>query len=192
MATQPDLGITNPYALDQEQFDAAIALLEAAEGPRRSVLVAVHRPAGRARGRHRAGRDHVAGHRQPRPGERRHDRRREAGRGRDRLVRHVDDLVAGGASRTACTCGWTGSSRPRPTPQVAEWFGEAPSNAKSCDLTAVPEHCDIFHAGETEYWEDVWYWTTPTEECLDGRTDVDVRAVHGMGQRLEHAAGLSH
>ena len=29
MATQPDLGITNPYALDQEQFDAAIALLEA-------------------------------------------------------------------------------------------------------------------------------------------------------------------
>jgi putative spermidine/putrescine transport system substrate-binding protein len=28
MATQPDLGITNPYALDQTQFDAAIALLE--------------------------------------------------------------------------------------------------------------------------------------------------------------------
>ena len=28
MATQPDLGITNPYALDQAQFDASIALLE--------------------------------------------------------------------------------------------------------------------------------------------------------------------
>ncbi len=28
MATQPDLGITNPYALDQDQFDASIALLE--------------------------------------------------------------------------------------------------------------------------------------------------------------------
>ena len=27
-ATQPDLGIENPYALDQEQFDASIALLE--------------------------------------------------------------------------------------------------------------------------------------------------------------------
>ena len=27
MATQPDLGITNPYALDQTQFDAALALL---------------------------------------------------------------------------------------------------------------------------------------------------------------------
>ena len=31
MATQPDLGITNPYALDQTQFDAAIALLEQQE-----------------------------------------------------------------------------------------------------------------------------------------------------------------
>ena len=28
MATQPDMGITNPYQLTQEQFDAAIALLE--------------------------------------------------------------------------------------------------------------------------------------------------------------------
>ena len=28
MATQPDLGIENPYQLSQEQFDAAIALLE--------------------------------------------------------------------------------------------------------------------------------------------------------------------
>ena len=26
MSTQPDLGIKNPYALDQDQFDAAVAL----------------------------------------------------------------------------------------------------------------------------------------------------------------------
>ncbi len=31
MATQPELGITNPYALDQDQFDASIALLEQQE-----------------------------------------------------------------------------------------------------------------------------------------------------------------
>ena len=29
MATQPDLGIKNPYALDQKQFDAADRLLKA-------------------------------------------------------------------------------------------------------------------------------------------------------------------
>ena len=43
---------------------------------------------------------------------------------------------------------------------------------KSCALAANPDHCDIFHAEDTEYWTDVWYWTTPTEECIDGRTDV--------------------
>ena len=32
MKTQPDLGITNPYALDQEQFDAAVDLLKTQKG----------------------------------------------------------------------------------------------------------------------------------------------------------------
>ena len=48
---------------------------------------------------------------------------------------------------------------------VAEWFGEAPSNAKSCALTADTEHCATFHAEETDYWTDVWYWTTPTRRA---------------------------
>jgi putative spermidine/putrescine transport system substrate-binding protein len=53
--------------------------------------------------------------------------------------------------------------------QIAEYFGEAPGNSKSCALAKNPDHCDIFHAEETDYWKDVWYWTTPTAECLDGR-----------------------
>ena len=97
MATQPDLGITNPYALDQDAVRRGDRAARDPEGPRRPVLVAVHRPAGRARGWHRAGRDHVAGDRQPGPGERRQDRRGQAEGGRDRLVRHVDDLVEGRA-----------------------------------------------------------------------------------------------
>ena len=56
--------------------------------------------------------------------------------------------------------------------QIAEYFGEAPANSKSCALAANPDHCKIFHAEETDYWKNVWYWTTPTEECLDGRTDA--------------------
>jgi putative spermidine/putrescine transport system substrate-binding protein len=56
--------------------------------------------------------------------------------------------------------------------QIAEYFGEAPGNSKSCALATNPDHCDIFHAEDTEYWKDVWYWTTPTEKCLDDRTDV--------------------
>jgi putative spermidine/putrescine transport system substrate-binding protein len=56
--------------------------------------------------------------------------------------------------------------------QIAEYFGEAPGNSKSCALASNPDHCAIYHAEETDYWKDVWYWTTPVAKCLDGRTDV--------------------
>ena len=56
--------------------------------------------------------------------------------------------------------------------QIAEYFGEAPGNSKSCALASNPDHCDVYHAEDAEYWKDVWYWTTPTAKCLDGRTDV--------------------
>jgi putative spermidine/putrescine transport system substrate-binding protein len=56
--------------------------------------------------------------------------------------------------------------------QIAEYFGEAPANRNSCALAQNPDHCAIFHAEEDDFWKDVWYWTTPTERCLDGRTDV--------------------
>jgi putative spermidine/putrescine transport system substrate-binding protein len=49
-------------------------------------------------------------------------------------------------------------------------FGEAPSNAKACDLD--PEHCETYHATDEAYFDNVWYWSTPQAQCLDGRTDV--------------------
>jgi putative spermidine/putrescine transport system substrate-binding protein len=56
--------------------------------------------------------------------------------------------------------------------KIAEWFGEAPGNSKSCALTVDPDHCKIFHADDDAFWQDVWYWQTPTADCVDGRTDV--------------------
>ncbi len=55
---------------------------------------------------------------------------------------------------------------------VAEWFGEAPSNKLACAKTADKNHCTTFHAEDEAYFSKVWYWTTPIEQCLDGRTDV--------------------
>ncbi len=55
--------------------------------------------------------------------------------------------------------------------QIAEWFGEAPGNSKACALAANPEHCDTFHADDDAFWQDVWYWQTPEAKCVDGRTD---------------------
>ncbi len=68
--------------------------------------------------------------------------------------------------------------------KIADYFGEAPANAKSCELTpeeftpttsvttSMADHCALFHAAEDSYWSDVYYWTTPEETCIDGRTDV--------------------
>ena len=56
--------------------------------------------------------------------------------------------------------------------QIAEYFGEAPGNRESCKLATNPEHCAIYHAEESDYWTKVYYWTTPVADCLDGRTDV--------------------
>lgn len=61
---------------------------------------------------------------------------------------------------------------PEVNAQIAEWFGEAPGNSKSCALTADTNHCTIFHADDDAFWQDVWYWQTPTVDCVDGRTDV--------------------
>ena len=60
---------------------------------------------------------------------------------------------------------------PEANAAVAEWFGEAPANSKACDLTSEG-FCEGYHAGDEEYAEQIHYWTTPIEECLDGRTDV--------------------
>ena len=48
--------------------------------------------------------------------------------------------------------------RRRPTPRRAT----SPSEG----------HCETYHAGDEDYASQIWYWTTPIEECLDGRTDV--------------------
>ena len=55
---------------------------------------------------------------------------------------------------------------------MAEYFGEAPANPKACDLTSDKKFCTTYHATDQAYSEQIHYWTTPVEQCLDGRTDA--------------------
>ena len=98
MATQPDLGIKNPYALDDDAVPGRDRPAEEAAGDHRRVLVGLHQGArglqvGRLRGRH-----DLAGHRQPRQGRQGADRDDAAQGGLHRLVGHVDDRVGRRAS----------------------------------------------------------------------------------------------
>ena len=61
---------------------------------------------------------------------------------------------------------------PEANAKVAEYFGEAPSNAKACDLTQDESHCDTYHAADEAWWDDVYYWDTPTVDCGDDRGEV--------------------
>lgn len=171
MATQPDLGITNPYSLDQEQFDASIALLETQQSlVSQYWAVYTDQQAALEGGNALAGTTwqvivNLA----------------QANGATIDAVKPVEGatgwsdtwMVSAQAAHPNCMKLWTDwITSPWANAQVAEWFGEAPSNAKSCDLTADPDHCATYHAAETDYWNDVWYWTTATAECIDGRTDV--------------------
>ena len=61
---------------------------------------------------------------------------------------------------------------PEANAKVAEYFGEAPSNTKSCAVTADKEHCKTFHADDEAYFDKVAYWTTPVKDCGDARGEV--------------------
>ncbi len=171
MATKPELGITDPYALDQTQFDAAIALLD-----QQKALTSQYwgdytvQQASLENGDVLAGTTwqvivNLA----------------QANGAKIDAVKPVEGatgwsdtwMLSSKAANPNCMKLWMDwIASPWANAQVAVWFGEAPSNAKACDLDGMAEHCDQFHASDDSYWTDVWYWTTATEECLDGRTDV--------------------
>ncbi len=172
MATQPELGITNPYALDQTQFDAAIAALETQKSivsqywalytDQQAALEAGSVTLGttwqvivnlaKANGAKIDSTLHKEG-----------------------ATGWSDTwMISSKAKHPNCAYMWLNHIiSPQANAAVAEWFGEAPSNAKSCALTSDPNHCATYHADDEAYFANVWYWTTPTSKCLDGRTDVE-------------------
>ena len=172
MATRPDLRITNPYALDRGQFDAAVALVR-----QQKPLVAEYWADVVKQGQALAG-----------------------GAVTQSQGWQLTANLANGASGTAVgttkpaegATGWSDTwmikkdtrnvncaylwlnhvVSPEVNAQIAEYFGEAPANQKSCALTKNKDHCAVFHAQETDFWKNVYYWTTPVENCVDGRTDA--------------------
>ena len=171
MATQPDLGIKNPYALDQKQFDAATALLK-----QQKPLVAeywgdyVKQGQGLASGSITQGQGwQLTANLANADGDKVGTTKPKEG-----ATGWSDTwMVKKDTANVNCSYQWLNYIvSPQVNAQIAEYFGEAPANEKSCALTENKEHCAQFHAEETGFWNDVYYWTTPTANCLDGRTDT--------------------
>ena len=171
MATQPDLGIKNPYALDQKQFDAATTLLK-----QQKPLVAeywgdyVKQGQGLASGSITQGQGwQLTANLANADGDKVGTTKPKEG-----ATGWSDTwMVKKDTANVNCSYQWLNYIvSPQVNAQIAEYFGEAPANQKSCTLTENKDHCTQFHAEETGFWNDVYYWTTPTANCLDGRTDT--------------------
>ena len=170
MKHEPDLGIENPYALDQDQLDAAVDLLKTQRG-----LISEYWS------------DYL--------------KEVQAFTTGDSVIGTTWQVIANVAQgekvpveailpeegSTGWSDTWMVSSKsdhktcaylwmdhivsPEANAAVSEYFGEAPANPKACDV-ASEGHCETYNAGDEDFAEQLWYWTTPIEQCLDGRTDV--------------------
>lgn len=171
MATKPELGIKDPYALDQTQFDAAIALLE----QQKELVGEYWSDYTKAIQAFNSGTTAIGTSWQVIANLAKAEGGKvEATKAKEGATGWSDTwMVAKDTPNINCAYKWLDwIVSPEVNAQVAEWFGEAPANEKSCALTADKDHCTTFHAGQTDYWTDVYYWNTPTANCLDGRTDV--------------------
>ena len=173
MKTQPDLGIKNPYALDQKQLDAAVALLK---DQRQNIseywsdyLKEVQAfKTGDSRDRH-----DLAGHRAASPqAEKVPVKAILPERGLDRLVGHLDDQRERRAPQLRLRVdGLHHRARSRRR-RWREYFGEAPANGQGLRAHRTRRSARPTTSTDKAFADKIWYWTTPISQCLDGRTDV--------------------
>jgi putative spermidine/putrescine transport system substrate-binding protein len=171
MKTKPDLGIKNPYALDDKQLQAAVDLLKQQKaniseywsdylkevqsfksgnsviGTTWQVIV-----------------NTAQGEKAP-----------------VKAIIPVEGatgwsdtwMVAAKSKHPNCAYLWMNwIVSPKANAQVAEYFGEAPANKKACDEISDKSFCETYHVTDASYADKIWYWSTPIQQCLDGRTDV--------------------
>lgn len=171
MKTKPDLGITNPYALDKTQFDAAVALATA----QKPILAGYWSSYLDAQKNFTNGTYVLGTSWQIIVNLAQADKAPvDATLPKEGSTGWADTwMVDAKSPHPNCAYMWLNwITTPPVQAQVAEWFGEAPANTKACALTTDKNHCTVFHAEDEAYFKRIWFWATPQADCLDGRTDT--------------------
>ena len=169
MTHKPELGITNPYSLDDTQLAASVDLLNA----QRANIGEYWSDYLKAIQAFETG-DTVVGTTWQ-------VIRNSLAEGTNAEVVLPEEgatgwsdtwMIASKAKHPNCAYAWLDYiASPEANAQATEYFGEAPSNQKACEFRS-PGSCESFHAGDADYAAQIWYWSTPIADCLDGRTDV--------------------
>jgi spermidine/putrescine-binding protein len=171
MTHEPDLGIENPYALDETQFQAAVDLLKE-QRPHVSEYwsdylkeISAFETGDSVVGTTWQVIENVL----------------EGGGAATDVVLPDEGatgwsdtwMIASEAKSPNCAYAWLNYiASPEANAQATEYFGEAPSNQAACEFRSEGS-CEAYHAGDEEYASQIWYWTTPIADCVDGRTDVE-------------------
>jgi putative spermidine/putrescine transport system substrate-binding protein len=167
-AHQPDLKITNPYELDQNQFNAAVNLLKT----QRKYIGQYWADYTKEQAAFANGDSTVGTTWQIIAN------LLEADKHKVKTVLPSEGstgwadtwMISSKAKHPNCMYKWMNwITKPDVQAQVAEWFGEAPANRTACSHTAAKDHCKIFHEGDQPYFNRVAFWTTPISSCGDSR-----------------------
>ncbi len=172
MASDDDMGITNPYQLTQEQFDAAIELLEHQNEHNPQFwngATFADQITAFAAGDITIGTTWQFQVNQllltdpPSP--------IEAIKPAEGATGWSDTwMIASEAANPNCMYMWMNHmASAEANGQATVYFGEAPTSAEACEYaeSISPGHCELTHADDEEYWEDIWYWSTAREDCAD-------------------------
>ena len=169
--TKPELGIKNPYALTEEQLNAAVDLLKAQHGN----IGEYWSDYTKAVQAFESGTSVIGTSWQVIANMITSDNKvkiatvlpKEGSTGWSDTW-----MIAAKAAHPNCMYKWMDYiTSPKVNAQVAEYFGEAPAQTKACEMTADKNFCATFHATDAAYAEQISYWTTPQKKCIDGSGD---------------------
>jgi putative spermidine/putrescine transport system substrate-binding protein len=170
-ATKPELGITNPYELDDRQFQASVDLLK----QQATIVGEYWSDYTKEIQAFKSGSSVVGTTWQIIANLAKADKAPvEVTLPKEGSTGWSDTwMVSSKAAHPNCAYRWMDHIvSPKANAAVAEWFGEAPANRLACDQTADKAHCDTFHAADESYFSKVAYWTTPIKDCGDNRGQV--------------------
>ncbi|MDT7548256.1 MAG: putative spermidine/putrescine transport system substrate-binding protein [Actinomycetota bacterium] len=172
MRTKPDLKITNPYALDRKQLDAAVALLKT----QRTLVGEYWADYTKEVQAFESGNSVLGTTWQVIANLVTSDKKAtvQAIIPSEGATGWSDTwMIAAKAKHPNCMYKWMDwITSAKVNAQVAEWFGEAPAQSLACDQTSDKSFCTTYHAADKAYSDRIFYWTTPTTHCLDGRGNV--------------------
>ena len=170
MYHNPELGITNPYALDETQLAAAVDLLK-----QQNSIIGEYWSDPAAQITSFVGGNTVVGTSWEILRKLSGEEKLKGTLPKEGSTGWYDAwMLSSTAANPNCAYLWMDYvSSPEVNGQIATTFGMAPANGAWCESSEEAKaHCEQYNATNEEYFDQIWPWTTPIEQCVDGRTDV--------------------